>query len=73
MSKTLVCGGATPPHPLILCVFGIHNWKLKEERVHGGLAEFGGYVFFPNTEEIYECECRKRKSIIKDYKGDVIR
>ena len=59
-------------HPLILCVFGIHNWNFIKSQTHGGIAELGGYIFLSNTEEIFECsECRKRKSIIKDYKGDV--
>lgn len=60
-------------HPLILCVFGIHNWISIKSQIHGGVAELGGYIFLPNTETIYECtECRKRKSIITDYKGDII-
>lgn len=58
--------------PLILCVLGFHNWKKKEQHTKGGVAELGGYIFFPNTETIYECECRATKSVITDYKGDVI-
>jgi hypothetical protein len=62
-------------HPLILCVFGIHNWKLKEssakESVSGG--RLGNYLFLPNTVEVYECtECRKQKRVVRDYRGDVI-
>jgi len=58
-------------HPLILCVFGLHDWKHIRYQNAGGLAEFGGYIFFPSMEEILECSCRARKSIIRDYKGDI--
>ena len=59
-------------HPLILCVFGLHHWKHVEYKYAGAVAEFGGYGFLPNTEEILECSCRARKSIVRNYKGDVI-
>ena len=62
-----------PLHPLILCVFGIHRWEFVKCEVHGGVAELGRYVFFPNTKSTYECmKCRKQKDVITDYKGDVM-
>ena len=62
-----------PNHPLIFCVFGIHNWEHVQYQNAGGVAELGRYIFLPNTEEIFECaKCRKRKSIITDFRGDVI-
>ena len=60
-------------HPLILCVFGIHNWIFIKSQTHGGVAELGRYIFLPNTETIYECiGCRKHKSIITDYRGKMM-
>ena len=60
-------------HPTIFCVFGFHNWKKIESKNAGGIAELGGYIFFPNTETVYQCDCYKKMSIITDYKGDFLR
>lgn len=65
-------GSAKSDHPLILCVLGIHDWKFKESHTHGGVAELGRYIFLPNTETIFECACRKQKSVITNFRGDVI-
>lgn len=66
-------GSLKRDHPVLLCVFGMHDWILKGSKYAGAVAEFGGYGFLPNTEYLYECSCcRKKMSIVKDYKGDVI-
>ena len=60
-------------HPLIFCVFGIHDYIFKEAKTAGGVAVVGGYIFLPSTKRIYRHACCHKETFeVVNYKGEVI-